>query len=331
VPEDVIAAMAHENEQEKIPLCKCATGMACTAPNTADLAASTHRCWGCGLRVHSSILCGKSLKDLLIDQPCLVGRPLPGGRVISEGADNETHCMCFTCIGKMKTAECVDVAVAFQPAAKKENIVNGNNPIENCSWDDVIVTTNLTNAVSRMKKGESLKATNATHLQGFRINDELIPTASIVKDHLQRWAIRKKKPCARRLAKQPLCKAIVQWKGEHDRSVADGMVELINPSTNMPLRFNMKRFINVMFGHTMLPLLAKRGQVLTAEDLEDGKRTDQVLFHNFLIQCNDCDNPSYFRHAFEQVDDFVDAADFSPFPTTEWENAWRKFGELMAD
>jgi hypothetical protein len=166
----------------------------------------------------------------------------------------------------------VDVA-----AAGKENIVNGSNPIENCSWDDVVVMITLTNAVSRMKKGDSLKATNATRLQGFHINDELILTASIVKDHLQRWAIRKNKPRVRRLAKQPLCKAIVQWKGEHDKSVANGMVELVNPSTNMPLRFNMKRFINVMFSHTMLPQLAKRGRVLTAGDLEDGKRTDQDL------------------------------------------------------
>lgn len=178
----------------------------------------------------------------------------------------------------MTTAECVGVDFA---AAGKENIVDGSNPIENCSWDDVAVTTTLTNAASRTKKGESLKVTNATRLQGFCINGELIPTASIVKDHLQRWAIRKNKPRARRLAKQPLCEAIVQWKGEHDRSVANGTVELINPSTNMPLRFNMKRFVNVMFGHIMLPQLAKRGRVLTAGDLEDGKRIDQDLFQNF--------------------------------------------------
>ena len=103
-------------------------------------------CCGCGLKVHSSTLCGKSLDTLLIDRPCLVGRTLPGGRVISEGADNEMHCMCFTCIGKMTTAGCVDVA-----GARKENIVNGSNPIENCSWDDVVVMTTLTNAVSRTK------------------------------------------------------------------------------------------------------------------------------------------------------------------------------------
>jgi hypothetical protein len=263
MPEDVIAAMPHQVARDKIRENICAAGAACMAHESADLAASTYHCCGCGLKVHSLTLCGKSLDNLLIDQPCLVGRTLPGGRVISEGADNETHCVCFTCIGKMTAAGHVDVT-----AAGKENIVNGSNPIKNCSWDDIVEMTNLTNAVSRMKKGDSLKATNATRLQGFRINDELILTASIVKDHLQQWAIRKNKPCARRLAKQPLCKAIVQWKGEQDRSVANGMVELVNPSTNMPLRFNMKRFINVMFSHTMLPQLAKRGWVLTAGDLE---------------------------------------------------------------
>ncbi len=50
-----------------------------------------------------------------------------------------------------------------------------------------------------------------------------------------------------------------------------------------------------------------------------------------MIQYNASDNPSYSHHGFEQVDDFVNAADFFPFPTTEWENARRKFGELMAD
>jgi hypothetical protein len=293
-PDDVIAAFERQQVKQDKRENICAAGAACTAHKSADLAASTHRCYGCGLKVHSSILCGKSLDTLLIDQPSLVGHTLPGGRVISdEGADNEMHCVCFTCIGKMTTAGCVGVDFA---AAGKENIVDGSNPIENCSWDDVAVTTTLTNAASRTKKGESLKVTNATRLQGFRINDELIPTASIVKDHLQRWAIRKNKPRARRLAKQPLCEAIVQWKGEHDRSVANGTVELINPSTNMPLRFNMKRFVNVMFGHTMLPQLAKRGRVLTAGDLEDGKRTDQDLFQNFLVQYNDSGKPSYSHH-----------------------------------
>ncbi len=181
-PDDVIAAFDRQQDKQDKRENICAAGAACTAHKSADLDASTHRCYGCGLKVHSSILCGKSLDTLFIDQPSLVGRTLPGGRVISDvGADNEMHCVCLTCIGKMTTAGCMDVA-----AAGKENIVNGSNPIENCLWDDVVVMTTLTNAVSRTKKEESLKVTNATRLQGFCINNELIPTASIVKDHLQR-------------------------------------------------------------------------------------------------------------------------------------------------
>ncbi len=49
--------------------------------------------------------------------------------------------MCFTCIGKV--AEPVNVGV-IQPAADKENVTN--NPIENCSWDNIVVSTTLTNA-----------------------------------------------------------------------------------------------------------------------------------------------------------------------------------------
>ena len=85
----------------------------------------------------------------------------------------------------------------------------------------------------------------------------------------------------------------MRWKGEHDESVANGTAKLINPLTNMPLRFNMKRFINVIFGTIMLPQLAECGRVLTAGDLKDRKKTDQDLFTRFLVQYNDADNLSY--------------------------------------
>jgi hypothetical protein len=67
VPEDVIAAMLHQVARDKIRENICAAGAACTAHESADLAASTHHCCGCRLKVHSSTLCGKSLDTLLID------------------------------------------------------------------------------------------------------------------------------------------------------------------------------------------------------------------------------------------------------------------------
>jgi hypothetical protein len=63
---------------------------------------STHSCYGCRLKVHSALWCGKRLDTLLNEKPYLVGRALPGGRVLHDiGADNEMHCVCFTCIGKL--------------------------------------------------------------------------------------------------------------------------------------------------------------------------------------------------------------------------------------
>ncbi len=92
-----------------------------------------------------------SLEALIYDKPYLVGCLLPSGRTMAEGANNKMHCVCFTCIGKV--AEPVTVGV-IQPAADKTNVTN--NPIENCSWDNTVVSTTLTNAVSRTKKGEPL-------------------------------------------------------------------------------------------------------------------------------------------------------------------------------
>ena len=81
---------------------RCAAGFACKAPDHADLDRSSHHCYGCGVKVHSALWCGKRLDTLLNEQPYLVGRTLPGGRVLHDmGADNEMHCVCFTCIGKL--------------------------------------------------------------------------------------------------------------------------------------------------------------------------------------------------------------------------------------
>ena len=106
-PEYVMAAIMCQNNRESSVKCAagCAAGMACTAPSSADLATLPHRCWGCKLRVHSLVLCGMSLDVFLVAQPYRVGRLLPSGRIIKEDADNEMHCVCFTCIGKMTAEE----------------------------------------------------------------------------------------------------------------------------------------------------------------------------------------------------------------------------------
>jgi hypothetical protein len=144
-PEDVIAA-AHFCEELQTQS-KCAAGNACKAHPGADLAASSHHCVGCCFKVHSAVLCGATLDEVVVNYPHLVGRQLSGGRVIAKGADdNEIRCLCFSCIEYMsKTTVPVGISLV---AAEKENIIahpnSSSNPIEKCSWDDIVVTTTHT-------------------------------------------------------------------------------------------------------------------------------------------------------------------------------------------
>jgi hypothetical protein len=81
------------------------------------------------------------------------------------------------------------VGVTLSTSQKESDIPppknSSNNPIEKCTWDDVIDTTTLTNTVCRTKKGEPLKSSNFTYLQGFHVEGVLVPTEKSVKDHLQ--------------------------------------------------------------------------------------------------------------------------------------------------
>jgi hypothetical protein len=117
------------------------------------------------------------LNEVITEYPHLVGCELLEGRRIVKANDNKMHCMCFTCIDNMMT-ESVGVLLS---TGKKENNVPpstnlSNNPIEKCPWDDAIVATTLTNKVSWAKKGEPLKSSNSTLLQGFHVNGVILST-----------------------------------------------------------------------------------------------------------------------------------------------------------
>ena len=178
-PEDIIAAHFCEELQMQS---KCAAGNVCKAHPGADLAASSHHCVGCCFKVHSAVLCGATLDEVVVNYPHLVGSRLSGGRVIAKGADdNEIRCLCFSCIEYMSMTA-VPVGILLS-AADKENVIahpnSSSNPTEKCSWDDIVVTTTRTSAVSRTKKGEPLKSSNSTRLMGFRVDSVLIPTEKI--------------------------------------------------------------------------------------------------------------------------------------------------------
>ena len=76
----------------------CAAGTLCNAPSGANLAESPHSCWGCNKKIHSSVLCGDSILNLLSNHPSFIGTLLNNGRIIEQDDNNKTRALCFTCI-----------------------------------------------------------------------------------------------------------------------------------------------------------------------------------------------------------------------------------------
>jgi hypothetical protein len=83
----------------------CAAGEACRAHDGATIANSGHRCLECGQKIHSALLCGMSLSQIVTTYPHLrhhVLRSSRNDRCIGEDNADEVNGVCFTCIEKMK-------------------------------------------------------------------------------------------------------------------------------------------------------------------------------------------------------------------------------------
>lgn len=83
-----------------------------------------------------------------------------------------------------------------------------------------------------------------------------------------------------------LCHAIVASKVQHDVEMTNGTVEIVDPKTNLPIRFITIRFLNVLFGKAIKPLLAQRDRVLVHNQLEEKLKTDETLWKYFISECN---------------------------------------------
>jgi hypothetical protein len=80
---------------------KCAAGTMCCAPSDAILANSIHTCWSCSKEVHSALLCGSSLSEMIISNPSVVGIKLTNGHFIDKDNDSKTRTICSTCMGPL--------------------------------------------------------------------------------------------------------------------------------------------------------------------------------------------------------------------------------------
>jgi hypothetical protein len=89
---------------------------------------------------------------------------------------------------------------ANEPAVANQELPATNDPIANCVWDDIIVLTSQTIMAQRQKKSEQMKSLNLTPLQGFCVNNVVLPLAYISKDIMRKWAIAKGRSKARSLS-----------------------------------------------------------------------------------------------------------------------------------
>jgi hypothetical protein len=94
------------------PIPECAARNNCCAPTEFKLANSSHHCWGCNKKIHSALLCGSSMSDLIVNNPSAVSISLHNGNIIAVGDDNETRAICFRCLGPLSVFFSGTVATA---------------------------------------------------------------------------------------------------------------------------------------------------------------------------------------------------------------------------
>ncbi len=82
------------------PIPECATRKNFQAPTELRLANSSHHCWGCNKKIHSTLLRGSLMSDLIVNNPSAVGISLHNGNIIAVG-DNKTRGICFTCLAPL--------------------------------------------------------------------------------------------------------------------------------------------------------------------------------------------------------------------------------------
>ena len=153
------------------------------------------------------------------------------------------------------------------------------------------------------------------------------PAVALRLDGLRKLGARLGVPNSRRLSKYNLCNGIVAAKGQNDVNAANGKIEIIDPKTSKPIRFISIRFLNVLFGEAIKPLLANRGQVLGRNQLEEKLKTDQKLWTTFIQEYNS-DQEIYGENTFPSLEFNQDAKDFQKFPISQWNCAADKFKQL---
>ncbi len=77
-------------------------------------------------------------------------------KVSVESTDHELLVICQMCLNRLENEN--QTAPTNEPAIADHELPATNDPIANCVWDDVIVSTGQTNMEERQKKDEQMKS-----------------------------------------------------------------------------------------------------------------------------------------------------------------------------
>ena len=104
-------------------------------------------------------------------------------------------------------------------------------------------------------------------------------------DHLRKFGMNFSIPASRSKSKQAMANALVTYRAGKEQQEVSGTLE-VTDKNNIPIRFNTKRYLNVLFSEVMKPQLARRGKSLNKQQLQDKLATDQEFFFGFLDKYN---------------------------------------------
>jgi len=205
------------------------------------------------------------------------------------------------------------------------------------SWAQVRTTAGFTNLLKKQGK-KAVFPTNKDQLTRFRgifiPGSGIVPTSLISVDNLRELALK----CLKMNGmgsknKRTICEAIADRMIEYlEKKAAGREHEFMNDAANPNIRFylNIKRFINVLMGGVMKPLITQElFSRLKKDDLDDGLKTCQVFCEKFIAQYNDSSkygNDLYSVAGFDQ-----DASMFTPIPHGSWDLVAKRIKDESAD
>ena len=347
----------------------CAAGDKCRMGSAELSSDPKHQCLVCNRFMHRHIhMCGMFYSRWMhatteahgLDSAQVQSLiPLDGLQRIEESTGDVG--ICAKCIDAMKVKipllvrngdDCNDEQrIDMQPASTSASGVSNHKPTSTpqewasfidsiSSWRCIVVSVEPVN-----RAGRSL--TEFTRLESITVGSMVVTPFEITPQQLRSAALKfeglKTKKDNKKLTKLELCDALVAYRGEKEKSDADGFATngvgscedtsdktassfsagKGKKTTKKKLMINQPRLINVIFSVLFKDRFALRGQSLRKNELEDKMKVDQELWIDVVIAYLDVDNVVFGKFAFDDIEmhkdpsifetDGIDADDWPKF------------------